>query len=160
MQLLQEDNRGLIMLTLLMPEQVSSLWNIIKYAIEESLPPVVDESPDKMNNILTALLCGKAQCWASYVKLKEGNKFEGIVITKISHDDVSSTKSLLIYCMYGYEGSSKATWTKGLKALVKFAISRGCTSIVGYTETSSIINLVERLGGETKYRFIRIPLFN
>lgn len=147
------------MLTLLMPEQVSNLWNIIKYAIEESLPPVVDESSDKMNNILTALLCGKAQCWASYVRAEEGNKFEGLVITEITYDNISDTKNLLIYCMYGYERSSKATWTKGLKSLVKFAVSRRCTSIVGYTEVSSIINLVDRLGGETKYRFIKLPLF-
>ena len=147
------------MLTRLLPDQVSNLWSIIKYAVEESLPPIAGESPNKMNNILTALLCSKAQCWMSYVKSKEGNKFEGLVITEITHDDISDTKSLLIYCLYGFEKASRKSWTGGMKALVKFASSRGCSSITAYSEIPSIISLVERLGGETKYRFIKIPLF-
>ena len=148
-----------IMLTRLLPDQVSNLWSIIKYAVEESLPPIAGESPNKMNNILTALLCSKAQCWMSYVKSKEGNKFEGLVITEITHGDISDTKSLLIYCLYGFEKASRKSWTGGMKALVKFASSRGCSSITAYSEIPSIISLVERLGGETKYRFIKIPLF-
>ena len=147
------------MLTRLLPDQVSNLWSIIKYAVEESLPPIAGESPNKMNNILTALLCSKAQCWMSYTKSGEGNKFEGLVITEITHDDISDTKSLLIYCLYGFEEISKSSWTGGMKALVKFAASRGCSNITAYSEVPSIISLVERLGGEAKYRFIKIPLF-
>lgn len=147
------------MLTKLMPDQIANLWNIIKYAVEESLPPIANESSNKMNNILTALLCGNALCWVSYTKSEGESKFEGLVITKITYDDISNTKSLLIYCLYGFEVASKRSWTDGMKALVKFAASQGCSNITAYSEDPSIISLVERLGGETKYRFIRLPLF-
>jgi len=148
------------MLTKLMPDQISNFWDIIKYAIEESLPPTVDESSNKMNNILSALLCGKAQCWASYDKIEDGNKFEGLVVTRITYDDVSDTKNLLIYCLYGYETVSKSNWLSGFKSLVKFAIGQGCNQIIGYSDVSLILKLVKHLGGETKYTFISLPLFN
>lgn len=148
------------MLTKLLPDQISTFWDIIKYAIEESLPPVVDESPDKMNKILTSLLCGRAQCWASYEREEGSARFEGIVITKILLDDVSDTKNLLIYCLYGYEEVNKESWNKGFKTLVKFAMAQGCSRIIGYSDVPLILRLVERLGGETKYTFISIPLFN
>jgi len=148
------------MLTKLMPDQISNFWDIIKYAIEESLPPIVGESPDKMNKILAALLCGKAQCWTSYDKTEGENKFEGIVVTRVTYDDVSDTKNLLIYCLYGYETVNKSNWLSGFKTLVKFAIGQGCSQIVGYSDVPLILKMVERLKGETKYTFVRLPLFN
>ena len=143
-----------------MPDQVSNFWDIIKYAIEESLPPIAGESPDKMNKILAALLIGKGQCWASYDKGDKGNKFEGIVITKVLYDDISDTKNLLIYCLYGYEDVSKESWLSGFKSLVKFATGQDCSQIIGYTDIPLILKMVERFKGETKYTFVRIPLFN
>jgi len=148
------------MLTKLLPDQISTFWDIIKYAIEESLPPTVGESPNKMNNILSALLCGKVQCWASYTKSEGESRFEAIVVTKILYDDASDTRSLLIYCLYGYENVDKSSWSSGLKTLIKFAASQGCSQIVGYSDVSLIVKLVNSLGGDTKYTFIQIPLFN
>lgn len=143
-----------------MPDQISKFWEIIKYAIEESLPPIVGESPDKMNKILASLLIGKGQCWVSYDKEDKENRFEGIVITKVLYDDISDTKNLLIYCLYGYEDVNKGSWLSGFKSLVKFAISQGCSQIIGYSDVPLILKVVERFKGETKYNFVRIPLFN
>lgn len=146
------------MLTLLLPDQVSKFWDVISYAIEQSLPPIADESPDKMNKILSSLLCGKAQCWASYVVEGETRRFEGIVVTRIVHDDVSGIKNLLIYCLYGYDIVNRSSWISGFKSLVKYATSKGCNRIIAYTDVQHIINIVEKLGGETKYRFVSLPL--
>lgn len=148
------------MLTKLMPDQISAFWDIIKYAIEESLPPIVGESPDKMNKILAALLIGKGQCWASHNRTDGISKFEGIVVTEILYDGVSDTRSLLIYCLYGYEDVEKEDWLKGLKILIKYAISQGCNHIIGYSDIPLLLRMANRLGGETKYTFVRIPLFN
>lgn len=145
------------MLTQLIPDQISNFWDIIKFAVEESLPPIAGDSPDKMNKILAALLIGKAQCWASYIKGEEFNKFEGIVITKILFDDISDTKSLLIYCLYGYENVDKRSWLSGLKALTKYAMSQGCIQIVGYSNVSLILKVVKSLGGEAEQTFIKLP---
>ena len=148
------------MLTKLMPDQISTFWDIIKYAIEESIPPIVSKNPNRMNNILASLLCGKAQCWASYVRNENENRFEGIVITKILYEDISDTKNFLIYCLYGYENVDKESWSNGFKSLVKYAISKGCSQIIGYSDEPLIFKVVKHLGGEAKYTFVSLPLFN
>ncbi len=146
------------MLTRLTPEQVSNFWDVIKYAVEESLPPITGEHPDRMNHILSALLSGKAQCWASYARIGEVGKFEGIVLTRILVDDLSMTKNLLIYCLYGYEEVEEGSWLTGLKALIKFAKSRNCSRIIAYSEIPYIIKLASKLGAETNYTFVSFNL--
>ena len=147
------------MLTKLLPDQVSKFWDVIRYAIENSLPPIAGESPDKMKKILMSLLTGKSQCWVSYEINESSKVFEAIVITRIFYDDASDTKSLLIYCLYGYEHIKQSSFTSGLKTLVKFAGSRGCERIIAYTSEPGVIKLVNRLGGDTSYTFISIPLY-
>lgn len=139
------------MLTQLLPDQISKFWDVIKYAIEQSLPPTVGESPDKMNRILASLLSSKAQCWASYTKSENMNKFEGVVVTKILYDDVSNTKNLLMYCLYGYTQVDKSSWIHGIKVLTKYAESRGCARIIAYTDVPYMINMAKTLGGEANY---------
>lgn len=147
------------MLTKLLPDQISRFWDVIKYAIGESLPPIAGESPDKINRILMSLLSSKAQCWASYTVIEEQRKFEGIVVTRIVYDDMSDTRSLLIYCLYGYEKVERGSWLSGFKTLTKYAISRGCERIVGYTDLPSIVKIAERFGGEARYAFVSVPLY-
>lgn len=142
------------MLTQLLPDQISTFWDVIKYAVEQSLPPIAGDHPDKMNRILSSLLSSKSQCWASYTRDNENTKFEGIVITKILYDDVSNTKNLLIYCLYGYEDVTKESWVKGLTSLLKFADSRGCVRVMAYTDIPYMIELAKQMKGEARYTFI------
>jgi hypothetical protein len=142
------------MLTKLLPDQISKFWDIIKYAIEESLPPTVGESPNKMNKILSSCLSGKIDVWASYNRKEDSAKFEGLVLTRILFDEASETKNLLIYCLYGYEMVDKKSWIDGYKTILKYANSRKCSQIVGYTNVPLIIEVVKKLGGESNYTFI------
>lgn len=134
-----------------MPDQIANFWNIIKYAVEKSLPPITGDHPDKMNRILSSLLCGKTECWASYDKDHNNVEFEGIVLTKIIYDDASDTRNLLIYCLYGYEEVNKDSWFEGIKALTKYANSKKCTQIIAYSEIPYMIEMTKTLGGEAKY---------
>lgn len=147
------------MLTRLLPDQVSKFWDIIRYAIEQSLPPIAGEDPDKMKKILMSLLSSKSQCWASYDVNEDKRTLEAIVITRIFYDDASDTKSLLIYCLYGYGHIRQSSFTNALKALVKFAKSESCERVIAYTNEPGVVNLVNRLGGDTSYTFISIPLY-
>ena len=146
------------MLTKLLPDQISKHWDIIRYAVEQSLPPIVGGSPDRMKKILTSLLCGKAHCWASYIVDGDVRRFEGIMITRIFYDDVSDTRQLLIYCLYGYEGVEQSSWITGLKSLVKFARSKNCERIIAYTDVPYMIELTKKLGGNADYTFCSFPL--
>lgn len=142
------------MLTKLLPEQISNFWDIIKYAVEQSLPPVVGEHQDKMNRILAAALSGRIDVWASYARNGDETRFEGIVLTKILYDDAVDMKNLLIYCIYGYEQIDKESWLSALNALTKYAKGKGCKLIVAYTELPYVVRIAQRLGANTRYTFL------
>jgi hypothetical protein len=142
------------MLTKLLPDQISKLWDIIKYAIENSGPITEGEQPGRMNRILSAALSGRIDIWASYIK-EDTNKFEGIVVTDIIYDDATGIKNLLIYSIYGYvDKVDRKSYITGLSALAKYAKSLKCTNIVAYTQDSGIVALVNRLGGDTSYTIL------
>jgi len=143
------------MLTKLIPEQISKFWDIIKYGVEESLPPIVGDHPDKMNRILASLLCNKTDCWISY-RREEGKEtiVEGIALTKIIFDDASNTRNLLLYCIYGYEEIDKNSWNDAFITLVKYAKGHKCNDIVAYSNIPEMIKRAIAVGGEAKYTFI------
>ena len=141
-----------------MPDQIANFWDVIKYAVEESLPPIVGDHPDRMNRILASLLCGKTECWASYNKNESSIRFEGIVLTKIIYDDASDTRNLLMYCLYGYEDVNKESWFEGVGILAKYAKSKKCSKITAYTEIPYMIDMAKMLGGEAKYTFVSFDI--
>ena len=141
------------MLTKLLPDQISKHWTIIKYAIQQSLPPTIGQNPDRLNRILSSALSSRIEVWASYIRGEE-NKFEGIVLTKILYDDSSETKNLLIYCLYGYGEVAEDSWLGGLRTILKYAKSKNCQQIVAYSDSPYIIDIVEKLGGDTSYTFL------
>lgn len=142
------------MLTKLLPDQVAKFWDVIKYAVEQSLPPIAGEHPDKMNRILSSILCSKTECWASYRKEDNNTIFEGIALTKLLHDDASNTRNLLLYCIYGYEGVDKNSWDEAFITLVKYAKFHKCNDIIAYSDIPEMIRRAEAIGGEAKYTFI------
>jgi hypothetical protein len=142
------------MLTRLLPDQVSRLWDVIKYAIEQSVPPTSGDAPDKMNRILSSILCGKMDVWVSYVK-GDSNKFEGLAVTEFLYNEIDGTKNLLLYSMFGYNPvESRKTYIEGLITLMKFAKESRCSKVVAYTIDSGIVALAKRLGADTSYTLI------
>ena len=142
------------MLTKLLPEQIAKFWPVVRYTVEQSLPPIVGDHPDKMNRILSACLSGSLDVWVSYLINEEVRKFDGVVLTQLLHDDASGTNNLLIYCLYGYEKVLKQSWLDGFEAILKYAKSKRCTQVVAYTEVQYLIDLVKSLGGEARYTFV------
>jgi hypothetical protein len=138
-------------LTKLLPDQVARFWDVIKYAIEQSLPPIVTDSPEKMNRVLSSCLMGQAEVWASYVREEEKIKFNGIAITRIIVDDISMTKNLLLYSVYGYEEFNNSTWIEGIKSLAEYAKAMHCSQIIAYSNIEGISTVVKKLGGTSSY---------
>lgn len=142
------------MLVQLLPDQVSRFWDIIKFAVDESLPPIVGEHPDRLNRILSSILSGKTQCWASYRRENEKIVFEGICLTKFLYDEASNTKNLLLYSVYGYEKTENEAWAEAFIATSKFAKANGCNEVVGYTNVDHLIEKAKLFGGNTEYTYI------
>lgn len=143
------------MLVRLMPEQISSRWDIIKQSIVDTSPPYADVSLEAMNNVLMSLLNGSMQCW---VELEEEVGVIAILTTAIEEDFQSKTKNLLIYSIYAYKKTSGRHWAEGFDAIKKFASSEGCKAIIGITKEEKIIRIVERFGGDAGWRYLRIPI--
>jgi hypothetical protein len=146
------------MLTKLLPDQISKFWPIIKYAVEESLPPTVGEHSDKMNRVLSAMLCGKLEVWALYKKKEDVVKFEAILVTQFLYDEASNTKNLLLYCLYGYSVISQDSWSEGFEALYKYAKAEGCGEIVAYSANDNVIDEAKSFGADTSFTFISFKI--
>jgi hypothetical protein len=147
------------MLTKLLPEQISKFWPVIKYAVEESLPPTIGDHPDKMNRILSGLLSGKLDAWASYRHLpNEVTKFEGIAVTQILYDEASNTYSMLIYVAYAYEKMAPESWVEAYETVGKYARSKGCTRYIAYSSLPYLIDMAKKFGADTSFTFISFPL--
>lgn len=144
------------MINQLLPDQVATLWDYIKYAFEESIPPSADKRTYDSNQVLSALLSGKAQCWVLYEKIANERRFEGVVITEIIRDNIMNTRNLLVYSMYGTNISNKS-WREGLVSLAKWGVRKGCKAIVGYTDNKLLIDKVLQFGGSIS-TFVSIPI--
>ena len=146
------------MLARLLPEQISKFWDIIKYAVEKSLPPIAGEHPDKMNKILSAALSDAVDVWALYAREGDETKLEGIGLTEILYDDISGTKNLLIYSLYGYSKISEETYQSSFISLLKYARSKGCLQIIAYTDSRQIVNVSKALDADTSYTFVSFDI--
>lgn len=144
------------MLIKLLSEQIAKYWDVIKYAVEESVPPIANENYDKMNRILEALLNGSMDCWVSVND--ENKKIEAIVVTTFSEDYCSGVRNLLIYSIFGYNEISDKSWAEGFETLSKWAKSCGCIRIIAYTDVDRIKEVVNSIGGNTRYSLVSIPL--
>lgn len=140
--------------TKLLPDQIADFWDVIKYAIDQSVPPIAGESIDRMNRILASALMGTTEVWASYTKGEEGNKMNGIVVTQFLYDEPSDTKNLLIYAVYGFSEIPITAWFEGIKKLIKYAKEKKCAQVVAYTNVRQFIRLVRRVGGNADYVFV------
>ena len=146
------------MLIKLLPEQAAKHWGDVRVAIEASLPPTVGMQSDRMSNILTAVMTGEITVWVSAEKRESGTVLTGMVLTTILFDGISGTKSLLIYCVYGYGEGRLESWAAGGETLLKYAKSQGCHRMIGYTDVKSIIKYAASIGADTKYTFVSFPI--
>lgn len=145
------------MLLKMYPEQIVKHWDVIKFGIEESLPPVVGQADDRMSNILFSILTNALQCWISYDS--KGGKLNALLLTSITNEPISKTKSLTIYCLYGFELINDFSWKEGFEALQKFARSNNCDRITAYTNIEKIKKMARSFNGSSEYSFISIPTF-
>lgn len=144
------------MITKLLPDQIAKFWPVIKYAIEESLPPITGGHLDRINRMLSAALSGKIEVWAVYNR--SDNKFEAILITQFLYDDASNTKNLLLYCLYGYTTIGLNSWNDSLEYIAKYAKANGCHSIMAYSANQDLIKTAKSIGANTDYTFISFEL--
>lgn len=143
------------MLIKLLPDQISTQWKVIRYAIEEALPPISFGAEDRSDRILMKLLKGDMHCWVSMDR--DQQQMNAILTTMFTGDPVLGVRNLLLYSLYGM-GFGKKDFSSGMLTLYRFAEANNCNRIVGYTDNPEIIKMVERIKGEARYRFVSVPI--
>ena len=146
------------MLVMLLPGQIAEKWDILRYGVEEAVPPTISSSPRVMNNILMSLLDGSAQCWVEYKVEEEKIVVYGFVITTIMEDFLSGVRNLLIYSLFGARPIEDDIWIRGLETMRKYARANGCEKVMAYSNIDRIEEIVKSLGGEIEWKFISFPV--
>jgi hypothetical protein len=133
----------------LLPSQVPQLWNQIKFAALKT-----DRLDDKdkepyLNKLLAALLSDKAQC---FIRLSEDRTLLAIVITRITADEISGAKALLINCLYSFQGVQDQEWIDDLEIIKGFARKVDCKKIITFSNNQRVFDLASTLGFNERYR--------
>ena len=140
------------------PEQISRLWPDMAGGLITSLPPQMRDDIESVSNLLESLLNGKAECWISYDATEEGAKVHGAVITMFHVDDITRTRNMIIYAVYGIHTSQHKHWIEGYETLRKWAKHNNCKEIVAYSNVPQIVNIAKKLGADTSYSLIQLPI--
>lgn len=143
------------MLIKFFPEQIVKHWDEIKMAIENALPPIAGDSPNRMNNILEELLMDRMQCW---VAVNKNGRINGIGTTQLIEDHLTETKNLLVYSAFSIGVTTKEDWIRGFEVITKYAKSKGCKNIVGYTNNPKVVENMNKFGMDTSNVYFSMPL--
>lgn len=143
------------MLLKMTAEQVANYWDDIKELVKESLPPTAEKSDRSMNRVLESMLLGIIDAWISF--RKEDKEVVALATTTISNDNISKTKTLLIYTTTTLTQSTAMDWQEGFAALSKYAKKLNCHAISCYTTDPEIRKIAAKFGGE-EVQYITFPL--
>lgn len=142
------------MLVCLLPEQVSSLWNNIKAKLVERMPPITVNGPMELAKVYESLLSGIMQCW-TYV---DEDRIIGFVLTTVTTDWCTNARSLLIYAVFSVDSTKKEYFEDAYDSLRRYAKSQGCKHIAGFTDIPQVKRIVELLGGNTSFTYVKLEV--
>ena len=139
--------------------QISTHWEAIKDMIGESLPDISGQLANRDNNILRSLLIGDSVCWIGYKKIAEKqNDIVSMMITRIIFDDITGIRSLLIYCLKGWEAMDIDFYGEGVDVLKRYGKEASCHRIIFYSDEPLVIRVTGKLGFNTDMRFGTLTL--
>jgi hypothetical protein len=141
-------------LTELDPKQVAEKWWGIREAIENSLPPIVKGSPNRIHNILEAILLGRMKVWIIQRVDGQNGRPIGITTSIINDDDITGLRTLTIFSLYGLTKWEPEDWVGCWNQAVKVARKYECDQILAYTEHDNIANAAKQVGGDTDTRLM------
>ena len=131
------------MIVKLTVEQITSLWDSIRYSIISSISHISKTEPKNIRNILCQLLRQDLQCWCVF----DGNKkIYGYITTTISIDSISKSRTLLIYSLFLFHKATDDMWKDGIEALEKYAKANKCNNITAYSTNPIVISIAEKQG--------------
>lgn len=141
-------------LLLLNSNGVERHWEEIKRVAEMSTPPDEEFTDEGALILLDNLQQEKAQAWV----LTEDGRIKGMALTQVRVEVAFGTANLIVLGVLSQEGIGMPLWKKGLVTLRRFAHSKGCSYITGFTLSPGIVEVAKRLGGDTDFSFVRFKV--
>ena len=118
----------------LTPNDLHKVWDLFRYGLLQSIPGLLNKTPESMQAILVNLLNQKAQAWV----LTGEDGIATVLVTYIEHDKVTGYKYLFAYAMYNFHPVGREGWNLLSTGLDKFARGNGCKSIMFYTNVDDL----------------------
>lgn len=143
---------------MLLPEQISQYWDLIKFAIASSDPERDGESEDRFTNTLNLMLSGKAQCWFGWTQNGSGKIPKYIAVTMIITNPFSGNSDVLIDCLFGLNELTDTDWAEAWELVSKWGRANSCTRVVAYANVPKVIEMAKHFNGTTSYTYLAIPI--
>lgn len=139
--------------------QISDHWEAIKDMVDKAIPDIPGQLANTNNNLLRSLTIGESVCWVGYEKTTENqNNVICMLITKILFDETTGIRSLLIYCIAGWEIMTLGFYEEGLNTLKKYGKESSCNRIIFYSNEPRIIQVSNSCGFDTSMVFGTLQL--
>ena len=136
------------MIVRLQPEQISIMWDSIKFAVLEANSIGPSQSDLFLNEVLGLLLSGKAQAWIMYEDAEGSRTIYAIVVTCFMEEPLLGYNYLLVHSVYGFKPLNLERIYEAMAAFEEFGKANGAFKIVGMTREERLLNVYERLGME------------
>lgn len=136
----------------LRPTQIVKVWDSLRFAIAQSIAPLIAVDEESIRIILSELLCEKLQCWCVYKKAESGIDVYGYAVTSIQVESHTGVKTLLTYAYYMYKRIDADDRKRLHETVHTFAKSNNCRLMAGYTNNPLVENVAKEFGyHEVKY---------
>lgn len=137
------------MILAMRPDFVATHWNEIKETISPALPPTGITDGMSLNHVLETILSGNATCW---VILGDDKIIQGFLITLVSIDYCTKTKSLHLYALAG--NFTGTVYEDAWAVLINYARSIGCQRISGMTADPMMVSRAKMFNWDTSWRYM------
>lgn len=137
-------------------EQASRYWPVLSQGFSRALPPGTVATRGVLNNMLIGILRRNYDCWV--VKVRRDGKWRQVAgaITSIRVEPMSGLRSMLIYSLFSQSPLEDEEWEQAFSLLAKVARKGNCAKVTAYSRNPSVLEMVERLGGDTQMRYIEL----
>lgn len=134
--------------------RIDLAWRMIRTTLERAAPPTVKMTEHLISKLRTKLLLKEATAWL----FGDDDGPIAVAVTMSREDELLDKKEVLIYAAANLRRMTNDEWDQCFAKMRLHALSRGCTHLTCMTVVKRIIEMAERMGGDTSTRYVSIPL--
>ena len=133
------------MLVGLPSKDIAKHWEVFRETLRRSIPTSPSALPDRTQRWLFAALTGRIQCWLCFDPDDKDDEFYCAVVTRVSIDDLTGEKSLLVYALGVFKKVPRKVREDDWVTLKRIAKEWGCPYISCYVYSDLVYNSVVKL---------------